>query len=291
MAGGADGPPAGSVWQAPSASERSRDGFRIPEDYLIHLTSHRRACYACSHDVAPPAELRVLLSPRPRLPGARVAAGDVPLNRPSSWPPRRSLRSAAVPFRQGAVHALPGLPRSALASRPRRRRREGCVRKGPQPPGGGGGGHAGRGQGGGLHRRRRAGAGGSVARGARARAARGALGMDARRPGSARALEESRRSHRRAAAASARSAQRHLPEARMIGLVSLVGAGPGDPELLTLRAVSRLRAADLVLYDALVDRAALRHAPQARWASAGKRKAPPPFPHAPIPRVIIPPAL
>ena len=57
----------------------------------------------------------------------------------------------------------------------------------------------------------------------------------------------------------------------MIGLVSLVGAGPGDPELLTLRAVDRLRAADLVLYDALVDRAALRHAPQARWAYVGKR--------------------
>jgi uroporphyrin-III C-methyltransferase len=55
------------------------------------------------------------------------------------------------------------------------------------------------------------------------------------------------------------------------GLVSLVGAGPGDPELLTLRAVARLGAADLVLYDALVDRAALRHAAQARWAYVGKR--------------------
>ena len=55
------------------------------------------------------------------------------------------------------------------------------------------------------------------------------------------------------------------------GLVSLVGAGPGDPDLLTLRAVSRLRAARVVLYDALVDRAALRHAPQARWAYVGKR--------------------
>ena len=57
----------------------------------------------------------------------------------------------------------------------------------------------------------------------------------------------------------------------MRGFVSLVGAGPGDPDLLTLRAVDRLRGADLVLYDALVDRAALRHAPQARWAYVGKR--------------------
>ena len=55
----------------------------------------------------------------------------------------------------------------------------------------------------------------------------------------------------------------------MRGLVSLVGAGPGDPNLLTLRAVDRLRAADLILYDALFDRAALRHAPQARWAYVG----------------------
>jgi uroporphyrin-III C-methyltransferase/precorrin-2 dehydrogenase/sirohydrochlorin ferrochelatase len=55
------------------------------------------------------------------------------------------------------------------------------------------------------------------------------------------------------------------------GWVSLVGAGPGDPELLTLRAVARLREADIVFYDALVDRAALSHAPQARFAFVGKR--------------------
>ena len=54
-------------------------------------------------------------------------------------------------------------------------------------------------------------------------------------------------------------------------LVSIVGAGPGDPELLTVKAVKRLQEADLVLYDALVDRAALQHAPQARWAYVGKR--------------------
>jgi len=57
----------------------------------------------------------------------------------------------------------------------------------------------------------------------------------------------------------------------MIGRVSLVGAGPGDPELLTLRALKRLRDADIVFYDALVDRAALEHAPRARRAYVGKR--------------------
>jgi uroporphyrin-III C-methyltransferase/precorrin-2 dehydrogenase/sirohydrochlorin ferrochelatase len=57
----------------------------------------------------------------------------------------------------------------------------------------------------------------------------------------------------------------------MTGRVSLVGAGPGDPELLTLRAVKRLEQADLVLYDALVDPDTLRFAPQARRFFVGKR--------------------
>jgi uroporphyrin-III C-methyltransferase len=55
------------------------------------------------------------------------------------------------------------------------------------------------------------------------------------------------------------------------GPVALVGAGPGDPELLTRRAIARLRAADLVLYDALVDVRVLRYARKAQRFFVGKR--------------------
>ncbi|MGH8638398.1 MAG: uroporphyrinogen-III C-methyltransferase [Burkholderiales bacterium] len=55
------------------------------------------------------------------------------------------------------------------------------------------------------------------------------------------------------------------------GCVSLVGAGPGDPELLTRRAARRLEEADLVLYDALVDPEVLTLAPSARRIFVGKR--------------------
>lgn len=54
--------------------------------------------------------------------------------------------------------------------------------------------------------------------------------------------------------------------------VSLVGAGPGDPELLTRKAARLIAAADVIFYDALVgpDVLALA-APQARRVSVGKR--------------------
>ncbi len=57
----------------------------------------------------------------------------------------------------------------------------------------------------------------------------------------------------------------------MTGFVSLVGAGPGDPELLTLRALRRLREADLVLNDALVHADLLELAPTAQRFYVGKR--------------------
>jgi uroporphyrin-III C-methyltransferase len=55
------------------------------------------------------------------------------------------------------------------------------------------------------------------------------------------------------------------------GTVWLVGAGPGDPGLLTLHAAQALTQADIVLHDALVSPEILALAPQARLEPVGKR--------------------
>jgi uroporphyrin-III C-methyltransferase len=57
----------------------------------------------------------------------------------------------------------------------------------------------------------------------------------------------------------------------MSGKVWLIGAGPGDPELLTLKAVRALAQADVVLIDDLVNPAVLEHCPVARVIAVGKR--------------------
>lgn len=54
--------------------------------------------------------------------------------------------------------------------------------------------------------------------------------------------------------------------------VTLIGAGPGDPDLLTLKAVKALKKAKAVLYDALVNETILEHAPDAVKLYIGKRK-------------------
>ncbi|MEE3508111.1 MULTISPECIES: uroporphyrinogen-III C-methyltransferase [unclassified Pseudomonas] len=57
----------------------------------------------------------------------------------------------------------------------------------------------------------------------------------------------------------------------MSAKVWLVGAGPGDPELLTLKAVRALHEAQVVLIDDLVNIAILEHCPTARVIAVGKR--------------------
>ncbi|GAB5416576.1 MAG: uroporphyrinogen-III C-methyltransferase [Crocinitomicaceae bacterium] len=54
--------------------------------------------------------------------------------------------------------------------------------------------------------------------------------------------------------------------------VTLVGAGPGSPDLITLRGAQALEQADVVLYDALVDPYLLTFAPNAEHIFVGKRR-------------------
>jgi uroporphyrin-III C-methyltransferase len=70
--------------------------------------------------------------------------------------------------------------------------------------------------------------------------------------------------------------------------VTLIGAGPGDPELLTLKAARALAAADVVLVDELVNRGCLAHArSDARIIEVGKRGGCKSTPQAFIERLLI----
>lgn len=57
----------------------------------------------------------------------------------------------------------------------------------------------------------------------------------------------------------------------MAGKVYLIGAGPGDPDLVTVKAIKALQSADAILIDDLVNRELLQHAPNARVVEVGKR--------------------
>lgn len=73
-----------------------------------------------------------------------------------------------------------------------------------------------------------------------------------------------------------------------MGFVALVGAGPGAPELLTLRAVELLKQADVVLYDHLAPVEALHHAPaSAERIYVGKKRSDHTLSQAEINRVVV----
>lgn len=72
------------------------------------------------------------------------------------------------------------------------------------------------------------------------------------------------------------------------GTVSIVGAGPGDPELITVKAVNRLREAEVVLYDRLVSEELLAYVgPYAELVYCGKAPGRHAMPQAEIERRLI----
>jgi uroporphyrin-III C-methyltransferase len=75
------------------------------------------------------------------------------------------------------------------------------------------------------------------------------------------------------------------------GKITLVGAGPGDPDLITLKAVKVLNKADVVFYDALVNPLILDHARQANQIFVGKRKGLHRFPQGRINEMMVAAAL
>ena len=72
-----------------------------------------------------------------------------------------------------------------------------------------------------------------------------------------------------------------------VGFVSLVGAGPGDPELLTLKAARRLAEADLLLYDGLVPAEVTALATHAQHFCVSKRAGRPSVDQETIQQVMI----
>ncbi len=69
--------------------------------------------------------------------------------------------------------------------------------------------------------------------------------------------------------------------------VTLVGAGPGSAELITVAGLRALQSADVVLYDALVDQELLEYAPLAEHVFVGKRKGVHKYPQEEINQLIV----
>ncbi len=56
------------------------------------------------------------------------------------------------------------------------------------------------------------------------------------------------------------------------GHICLVGAGPGDPDLITIKGLKAIQNADVILYDALINPRLLDHNPVAKKIFVGKRR-------------------
>ena len=75
--------------------------------------------------------------------------------------------------------------------------------------------------------------------------------------------------------------------AARLGMVYLVGGGPGDPGLITLRAIELLTLADVVVHDRLVNPTLLDYAPSAEWIDVGKQPKHHTVPQDEINRILI----
>lgn len=74
----------------------------------------------------------------------------------------------------------------------------------------------------------------------------------------------------------------------MNGTLTLVGAGPGDPELISIKGMKALRKADVILYDALVSKELLDYAkPGCKLVYVGKRKGKKEFPQDEINKLLV----
>lgn len=79
-----------------------------------------------------------------------------------------------------------------------------------------------------------------------------------------------------------------MTEGARTGFVSFVGSGPGDPDLLTLKAAARLKAADVVLFDDLSSGPILAHVgPGADLVAVGKRAGRPSPSQAHVSRLLV----
>ena len=79
-----------------------------------------------------------------------------------------------------------------------------------------------------------------------------------------------------------------MNQKEVIPKLIILGAGPGDPELITIKGLKALQQADVILYDALASEELLAYAPSScKLVNVGKRKGKHSFPQEEINQLII----